>query len=86
MEAEELDDRMRAIERDWPNSMDLSFPSPSIRDDETYDRHWHTVLRYAASPGAALSLPWMNSTIDIRDVLPAVRVPTRDVSSDSRRP
>jgi hypothetical protein len=76
MEADELEDRMREIERDWPNSMDLSIPSPTIGRDPAYRRHWQTLMRYAASPGAALSLLRMNSTIDIRDVLPAVRVPT----------
>lgn len=76
MDADELEERMREIERDWPNSMDLSIPSPTIGRDPAYRRHWQTLMRYAASPGAALSLLRMNSTIDIRDVLPAVRVPT----------
>ena len=33
-------------------------------------------MRHAASPGAALALYRMNSMIDVRDVLPAIRVPT----------
>ena len=35
-----------------------------------------TYLRMGASPGAALALTRMNADIDVRDVLPAIRVPT----------
>jgi hypothetical protein len=37
---------------------------------------WAAYLRMGASPGAALALTRMNGEIDIRSVLPAIRVPT----------
>ena len=37
---------------------------------------WATYLRMSSSPGATLTLMRMNAQIDIRDVLPAIRVPT----------
>jgi class 3 adenylate cyclase len=73
---DELDARLQALERDWPNSIDPAIPAPSAAADEDYRRRWHTFMRHAASPGAALALLRMNSQIDVREVLPTIRVPT----------
>ncbi|HUH14296.1 MAG TPA: adenylate/guanylate cyclase domain-containing protein [Gaiellaceae bacterium] len=64
------------IERDWDGFMDLSDIAPSAAGDEAFMRRLATYLRRAASPGAALALARMNTEIDIRAVLPAIRVPT----------
>ena len=72
----ELDARLNAIEREWPYSMDPAVPAPSLAMDEGYRRWWRTFIRHAASPGAAIGLLRMNSQIDVRDVLPTIRVPT----------
>jgi class 3 adenylate cyclase len=72
----ELDARLNAIEREWPDSMDPAVPAPSLAMDEGYRRWWRTFIRHAASPGAAIGLLRMNSQIDVRDVLPTIRVPT----------
>ena len=45
-------------------------PRPGFRE------WWSSYLRMGASPGAALALTRMNAEIDIRPVLPTVRVPT----------
>src|SRR5690606_25108196 len=37
---------------------------------------WASYLRMGASPGAAVALTEMNAEIDVRNVLPSVRVPT----------
>ena len=37
---------------------------------------WSAYLRMGASPGAAVALTRMNAEIDMRDVLPSIRVPT----------
>ena len=37
---------------------------------------WATYIRMGASPGAAVALTRMNAEIDVRGVLPSVRVPT----------
>jgi pimeloyl-ACP methyl ester carboxylesterase len=73
---EELDARLEGLERDWPDSIDPAVPAPSAAADEEYRRRWSTFMRHAASPGAAIALLRMNGQIDVRDVLPAIRVPT----------
>ena len=37
---------------------------------------WATYLRMGASPGAAVALTQMNAEIDVRNVLPSIRVPS----------
>lgn len=44
--------------------------------DEAGQRALATLLRQSASPGAAAALTRMNMDIDVRHVLPAIRVPT----------
>ena len=43
-------------------------------DDEA--RHWVSYYRWSGSPGAVEALALMNKEIDVRHVLPAIRVPT----------
>src|ERR1700686_5348893 len=76
MTHQELEARLRAIETDWPDSIDPSLPAPSLLTDPGYRESWRTLMRHAASPGAAVALLRMNSQIDVRDVLPTIRVPT----------
>jgi pimeloyl-ACP methyl ester carboxylesterase len=64
------------IERDWGSGMELSRYVPSRLDDEPFLRRLRAYFRSAASPGAAVALLRMNSEIDIRNVLPAIHVPT----------
>jgi class 3 adenylate cyclase len=49
---------------------------PSVADDEELVRWWAMFTRMSISPGAALDLTRMNMEIDVRDVLPAIRVPS----------
>jgi pimeloyl-ACP methyl ester carboxylesterase len=64
------------IEQGWGGVVDLSDLAPSVADDEGFLRWWATYLRRSASPSAALTLGKMNTQIDVRDILPAIRVPT----------
>ncbi len=64
------------VEREWGNLMDLSQYVPSKMDDEAFIRRLATYFRRSASPGAAVALLKMNTQLDIRSVLPAIRVPT----------
>ena len=50
--------------------------APSKADDPAFRQWWAEYLRMGASPGAALALTKMNAEIDVRHVLPTVRVPT----------
>jgi pimeloyl-ACP methyl ester carboxylesterase len=65
-----------AIEQDWGGVVDLASLAPSAAQDESFSRWFATYLRLSASPGAALALAHMNTVIDIRHVLPSIRVPT----------
>jgi pimeloyl-ACP methyl ester carboxylesterase/class 3 adenylate cyclase len=64
------------IERDWGGPVGIDARCPSLAHDERYRRWWTRWLRASASPAAAATLVRMNMEIDIRHVLPAVRVPT----------
>ena len=59
-----------------PRGLDLDIWAPSIAHDEHARREMATYLRSAASPGAVRAVMQMNREIDVRHVLPAVRVPT----------
>ena len=76
MTQSEIDARLQAIESEWPDSVDPAVPAPSLAADDSYRRWWQTYMRQSASPGAAIALLRMNSQIDVRDVLPTIRVPT----------
>jgi class 3 adenylate cyclase len=62
------------IEAAWGGEMDISSLAPSA--DEAFKRRAVAYLRRSASPGAAVALLHMNSQIDVRAVLPTIRVPT----------
>jgi len=73
---EERQQFLELIERDWGGEMDISTLAPSLAHDDGFRRRFSTYLRLSASPGAAIALVRMNTGIDVRDVLPAIRVPT----------
>ncbi|HVQ40634.1 MAG TPA: alpha/beta fold hydrolase [Vicinamibacterales bacterium] len=62
--------------RDWGGPVGLDERAPSQIDNAAFRDWWATYLRMGASPGAAVALTRMNAQIDVRDVLPAIRVPT----------
>ncbi len=62
--------------RDWGTDIRLAHRAPSLMHDERFRDWWTTYLRMSASPGAATGLVQMNMEIDIRHILPAIRVPT----------
>ena len=63
-------------EREWGGPLDLELRAPTLHRDERLRQWWARFLRMSASPAAAIALNRMNYDIDIRHVLPAVRVPT----------
>ena len=63
-------------EREWGGPLDLERRSPTLYRDERRRQWWARFLRMSASPAAAIALNRMNYDIDIRHVLPAIRVPT----------
>ena len=57
---------------DWEADARLRIPS----GDESVQRWWAQRMRAAATPSTVRALMDMNSLVDVRDMLPAVRVPT----------
>jgi DNA-binding SARP family transcriptional activator/pimeloyl-ACP methyl ester carboxylesterase len=64
------------VQRDWGGPLGIERRAPSVKDDETFSRWWARFLRMSASPGAAVALLDINRDLDLRHVLPAIRVPT----------
>ncbi len=65
-----------AYEKGWGTPVGLKMVAPSVANDERYRKWWADYMRTGASPGAGVALYRMNVEIDIRHVLPAIRVPT----------
>lgn len=63
------------MQREWGGPVGLEERAPSVADDPHFREWWATYLRMGASPGAALALTKMNADIDVRHVLPSIRVP-----------
>ena len=74
------------VEREWGFEADLGTMAPNA--DAALTAWWRARARASASPGAARALILMNSRIDVRHVLPTIRVPTlvlhRSGDRDSR--
>ncbi|MGB7922651.1 MAG: alpha/beta fold hydrolase [Pyrinomonadaceae bacterium] len=64
------------MQREWGGPVGLEERAPSVAHDPHFRDWWATYLRMGASPGAALALTKMNADIDVRHVLPSIRVPT----------
>jgi pimeloyl-ACP methyl ester carboxylesterase/DNA-binding CsgD family transcriptional regulator/class 3 adenylate cyclase len=72
------EDHKRFLERipqEWGGSFALAARAPSAMGDERFVRWWGGYLRSSASPAAAVALTRMNAEIDVRHVLPTIRVP-----------
>jgi pimeloyl-ACP methyl ester carboxylesterase len=65
-----------AAVRDWGGPIGIDTRAPSMAHDERFRQWWARHLRLSASPAAFATLSRMNAQIDIRQVLPAIRVPT----------
>jgi pimeloyl-ACP methyl ester carboxylesterase len=65
-----------AAVRDWGGPIGIDTRAPSMAGDERFRQWWARHLRLSASPAAFETLSRMNGQIDIRQVLPAIRVPT----------
>ena len=72
----EQEEFFEVMRRHWGGPIGLERRAPTVANDPAFRDWWAAYLRRGASPGAALALTKMNSEIDIRHVLPTVRVPT----------
>jgi pimeloyl-ACP methyl ester carboxylesterase/DNA-binding winged helix-turn-helix (wHTH) protein len=62
--------------RDWGGPVGIEERAPNMAGDPEFREWWAEYLRMGASPGAAVALTKMNAEIDVRDILPSIRVPT----------
>ena len=78
--AEWWEEVIERFERMWgePEYMraDVAWRAPSEQDNDAFVQWWGQYRRLGASPGAAADLARMNSLIDVRRLLPTIRVPT----------
>ncbi len=65
-----------AFERNWGTPIGFKTVAPTGSKDERLRHWWARYLRMGASPGAGIALYRMNFEVDIRSLLPAIRVPT----------
>lgn len=75
--APEAQERLAAlIERSWGHGEMMAAVNPSLTADHVAAEAWGRFLRLSASPATAARVVRMLFDLDIRDVLPAIRVPT----------
>ncbi|MBX7170083.1 MAG: alpha/beta fold hydrolase [Pyrinomonadaceae bacterium] len=74
--AEDREEFFEMMRRDWGKPVGIEERAPTMAYDEEFRNWWATYLRMGASPGAAVALTKMNAEIDVRNVLPTIRVPT----------
>lgn len=66
----------RLIDAEWGHAAMVDLYAPSAADDPEFSRWWARYQRLAASPTMAKAIMRLAAEIDIRDVLPAISVPT----------
>jgi class 3 adenylate cyclase len=77
---DEWADELAALEDGWATGsyidrvLERSFPTK--KGDAEFRRWFFNQMRYGASPSAAMTIQRMAMDVDVRDVLPAIRVPT----------
>ena len=71
-----IDDWFEAVPVAWGEGMMLTVLGPSLLNDETQREWWGSYERAAMSPRAVVTLMKANLELDMREILPLVRVPT----------
>jgi pimeloyl-ACP methyl ester carboxylesterase len=66
----------RLIDEDWGKGLFLDQVAPSRVNDDAFRRWWSKYERLSYGPGNALAYFHMNSEMDVRAILPSIRVPT----------
>ena len=72
-EREEFRNEMK---RSWGGPIGIEERAPSMAGDPQFREWWAAYLRMGASPAAAMALTQMNAEVDVRSVLPSIRVPS----------
>ena len=67
---------IQTVGREWGRPLAIELFAPSVAHDKRFRDWWARLLRLAASPAAAIALLRMLDEIDVRPVLPTIRIPT----------
>jgi len=71
-----IEGALERMEKAWGTGESLALFAPSVAADENFRQSWARFERLGASPSAVVALMRMNSAIDVRPILPSIRVPT----------
>jgi len=74
--AEQREQFFEVMRKQWGGPVGIEERAPSVAHDPQFRDWWATYLRMGTSPGAAVALTQMNAEIDVRNVLPSIRVPS----------
>jgi len=77
-----VDARLRRYEEEWGTGTLVEGFVPSAAADSSFRDWWGRFERLSMSPGAAVEAMRVNYEIDVRDILPSVRVPTLVIRND----
>jgi pimeloyl-ACP methyl ester carboxylesterase/DNA-binding winged helix-turn-helix (wHTH) protein len=72
----EREEFMNEMKKSWGGPIGIEERAPSMAGDPQFREWWAAYLRMGASPAAALALTQMNAEVDVRSVLPSIRVPS----------
>jgi class 3 adenylate cyclase len=78
--AEVVDALVASVDESWGEGLTMAAVNPSIAGDDHAIRAWGRFLRQAASPAVAAAVIRMLFELDVRAILPTIRVPTLVVS------
>jgi pimeloyl-ACP methyl ester carboxylesterase/DNA-binding CsgD family transcriptional regulator len=73
---DQLEKQVATVRDSWGTGSGMQYYAPSQLANPEVARWWGLFTQFSASPGDAADLLWMNNLIDIRDILPAIQVPT----------
>jgi pimeloyl-ACP methyl ester carboxylesterase len=76
MTMEEREAESDALQASWSEPFNLDEAAPSVAHDQACREWLGAYLRSAASPGAVRSLNRLIAEMDVRSILPTIRVPT----------
>ena len=71
---------VNSVDQAWGEGLTMAAVNPSIAGDDRAVQAWGRFLRLAASPAVAAAVIRMIFELDVRPVLPTIRVPTLVVS------
>jgi pimeloyl-ACP methyl ester carboxylesterase len=71
-----VDDFSERVRREWGGAVGVDVWAPSRLGDPEFEKWWARLLRQGTSPSGAIALFDLYREIDVRPILPTIRVPT----------